>query len=165
MFCYSKNHFKKHRQVCETVTCKIFITLNFSRKHKILLFFTAVNSGTMDRVITITRPSFLITLISFLYTWPNFPNSWSGSRFSLKASKAQRLSVKSQPRVSKQIIDWDFCRREFLNIWSVESNIYSLKLRLDFLQSIFYQLQLKLFLEAPDSFFPIGYISYLCKIP
>ena len=55
MFCYSRNHFKKHEQVYEIVTCKICVTLNFPRKGKILLFFTVVDWGTLGRVITQTR--------------------------------------------------------------------------------------------------------------
>ena len=55
MFCYSGNHFKKHGQVHEIVTYEIFVRLNFSRKLKILLFFTVVDLGTMRQVITQTR--------------------------------------------------------------------------------------------------------------
>ena len=55
MFCYSGNQFKRHGQVHEIVTYKIFVTHNSSRKHKILIFFPVVNWGSMGRVVTQTR--------------------------------------------------------------------------------------------------------------
>ena len=38
-----------------TITYKIFVTLNPSRKHKILIFFTVADWGTMGRIIIKTR--------------------------------------------------------------------------------------------------------------
>ena len=55
MFWYSINQFKKHGQVYEIVTYKIFVTLNPSRKQKILIFFTVADCGTTGRIITQTR--------------------------------------------------------------------------------------------------------------
>ena len=55
MYSYLGNHFKKHGQMCETVTYKIFVTLNFSIKHKVLTFLTVAECDIMGRVITQTR--------------------------------------------------------------------------------------------------------------
>ena len=49
MFCYSRNHFKQHEQVYGIITYKIFVTLNFFRKRKILLFFAVTDWGTMGQ--------------------------------------------------------------------------------------------------------------------
>ena len=108
------------------------VTLNFSVKHMILLLFYRGWLGRHGYCYnTSTKPSFLITLTSFLNTWPNFSNSRSSSWFSVKTSKAQRISVwKTWPRVLKQILGWAFCRKEFLRILSVKSKIYLLKYNL-----------------------------------
>ena len=51
MFCYSINDFGKHGQVFEIVTCKIFVRLNFARKHKIILFLAVVDWDTVTRML------------------------------------------------------------------------------------------------------------------
>ena len=51
----SRNHVKKHGQVYEIFTYKIFVMPNYSRKYKILLFFTVADWDTMGCVITQTR--------------------------------------------------------------------------------------------------------------
>ena len=38
-----------------TITYKIFVTYNSSRKHKILIFFTVADWDTMGRIIIETR--------------------------------------------------------------------------------------------------------------
>ena len=55
MLCYSRNQFKKHGQVYGIVTYKIFVTLNYSRKYTILIFFTVADWGAMERIITQPR--------------------------------------------------------------------------------------------------------------
>ena len=55
MFCCSRDHFKKHGQVYETVTYKIFVTLNSSIKHKVLIFFTVAECDIVGRVTTQKR--------------------------------------------------------------------------------------------------------------
>ena len=55
MLFYSRNQFKKHGQLYEIVTYKIFVTLNSSRKHKIQIFFTVDGWGTLGHITTQTR--------------------------------------------------------------------------------------------------------------
>ena len=55
MLFYSRNQFKKHGQLYEIVTYKIFVTLNFSRKHKIQIFFTVADWGTLGHITTPAR--------------------------------------------------------------------------------------------------------------
>ena len=62
MFCYSRNYFKKHGQVYKIVTCKVFVTQNFFRKYKFLLFFTVGDWGNLGHVITQTRGQAFQTL-------------------------------------------------------------------------------------------------------
>ena len=50
-----ENHFKKHGQVNEIVTYKIFVLLNSSRKPKNLLFFTMADWDKSGHVIAQTR--------------------------------------------------------------------------------------------------------------
>ena len=78
-----------------------------------------------------TWPCFLITLTSFLNTWPNFPNSRSSFWFSLKTSKAKwTTNWKTRLRVLKKILGRVFYQREFLKIWGAKITIYSLKYNL-----------------------------------
>ena len=54
-FYYTENHIKKHGQVNEIVTYKIFVSFNSSRKPKILLFFAVADLDTIGHVIRQTR--------------------------------------------------------------------------------------------------------------
>ena len=51
IICYSRYQFKKNGRVFEIITYKIFVTLNSSRKRKILIFFTVADCGTMGLII------------------------------------------------------------------------------------------------------------------
>ena len=55
MFCYTRNQFKKHGEVYDIVTYKVFVTLNIFKEQKILIFLTVADCSTMGRIITQTR--------------------------------------------------------------------------------------------------------------
>ena len=53
-FGYLRNHFRKEGQVYKMVKYKMIVTVDSSRKHKILLFFTMADRETVGRVMTQT---------------------------------------------------------------------------------------------------------------
>ena len=125
IFCHSRNYLKKHGQVYEMVTYKIFVTQDSTKTQDSTLLYRGWLKHTMNRDLkrffnANTWPSFLISLISFLNTWLSFSNSRTNFWFSFKTSKAQWASVsKNRPRVFKYILSQAFCLREFVKVWSL----------------------------------------------
>ena len=136
MFCYSRSHFKKQWQMNKIVRCKIFTRFYSSLPRP------CYNANTW--------PSFLIIVKNFLNTLPNYSNSCSSFRFSLKASKTKRTSVwTTWSRVLKQILSQPFLLNWiFENVINKKQHIF-----IEILWSTFYQYQLKLFLEPQDQFY------------
>ena len=106
---------------------------------------------------TNTCPSFLITLTSFLKTWPNFSNSRSSFWFLLSL---QKLRVQMFQKFGEL-----FGEENFENLVTPKSIINFFKYNLIVSNLHFTKSSWSYFVRQSSSFIPIGCISYLFKIP
>ena len=131
MFCSSRNKFNKHGVRNCYIQNHKFVTLNSSRKYKILVFFTLANWDTMGA----EKRKHVVML--FNHSDKHLNHLAKLFKLSVKFlvfSEGFKISVdkclKNSAACLKQILGPAFCRRELLKIWSVKSTIYSLKCNL-----------------------------------